>query len=582
MSKTEDYLDGLLESMEGKTKASETEVVEETEVSMDIPLADGFEKEISESNAMTGMLDAGNMTDEEKDFLDSFEREFLAGDDSDDFIRQFEEELAKENMEEQGEERLDNVMEDDVINDMEEVADMEDLPLSDDDMDIMIDTIGEDIDATMRDMEHQTEEKSAEADEPIQDAFDDALMGMSGDSLMGMGDDSLMGEEHEISGTDEEADLVSEEQDLMDLLQSDGDFSDIGDILKADEENVALSDDGMDDFGDFGLDGIGDEPMLSEEIEEEEPKSKKRKKKAKKEKAGEEKEASGFVQKISNLLFGGDEEEEKAANTVKVTPVNIAPSIEELSDENLQILQALEGGATEEAAPEPVQETEEEEKARKKQEKKEKKEKAKAEKKEKKEAAKKAKAEKKAKKPKKEKKPKEPDNTPPLPKKPVVLVFVMVASFMALVLLGTNLFGYSNSIEKAKQAYDLGNYELAYKEVSGMELKEQDIELYEKYRVMANVSGEFSAYQSFMESNLYDMALDSLIRTVGRCQKYQAEAESYGCMTEMTRLQEQTTGALASFGLTQEQALELYGLEDREEYSAEIYAQIELAGFSMD
>lgn len=582
MSKTEDYLDGLLESMEGKTKASETEVVEETEVSMDIPLADGFEKEISESNAMTGMLDAGNMTDEEKEFLDSFEREFLAGDDSDDFIRQFEEELAKENMEEQREERLDNVMEDDGINDMEEVADMEDLPLSDDDMDIMIDTIGEDIDATMRDMEHQTEEKSAEADEPIQDAFDDALMGMSGDSLMGMGDDSLMGEEHEISGTDEEADLVSEEQDLMDLLQSDGDFSDIGDILKADEENVALSDDGMDDFGDFGLDGIGDEPMLSEEIEEEEPKSKKRKKKAKKEKAGEEKEASGFVQKISNLLFGGDEEEEKAANTVKVTPVNIAPSIEELSDENLQILQALEGGATEEAAPEPVQETEEEEKARKKQEKKEKKEKAKAEKKEKKEAAKKAKAEKKAKKPKKEKKPKEPDNTPPLPKKPVVLVFVMVASFMALVLLGTNLFGYSNSIEKAKQAYDLGNYELAYKEVSGMELKEQDIELYEKYRVMANVSGEFSAYQSFMESNLYDMALDSLIRTVGRCQKYQAEAESYGCMTEMTRLQEQTTGALASFGLTQEQALELYGLEDREEYSAEIYAQIELAGFSMD
>ena len=94
--------------------------------------------------------------------------------------------------------------------------------------------------------------------------------------------------------------------------------------------------------------------------------------------------------------------------------------------------------------------------------------------------------------------------------------------------------------------------------------------------------GEFSAYQSFMEANLYDMALDSLIRTVGRCQKYQAEAELYGCTQEMTRLRTQTTGALASFGLTQEQALELYGLEDREEYSAEIYAQIELAGFSMD
>ena len=38
---------------------------------------------------------------------------------------------------------------------------------------------------------------------------------------------------------------------------------------------------------------------------------------------------------------------------------------------------------------------------------------------------------------KKPKKPKVPDNTPPLPKKPVILTFVMAGSFLVLVLVGT-------------------------------------------------------------------------------------------------------------------------------------------------
>ena len=84
---------------------------------------------------------------------------------------------------------------------------------------------------------------------------------------------------------------------------------------------------------------------------------------------------------------------------------------------------------------------------------------AKKEKAEKKPQAKKAKAEKKAQKAKKPKKPKEPDNTPPLPKKPVALIMVMAASFLALVLVGTNLFGYTLSFNNAKQAYELGDWQ---------------------------------------------------------------------------------------------------------------------------
>ena len=64
---------------------------------------------------------------------------------------------------------------------------------------------------------------------------------------------------------------------------------------------------------------------------------------------------------------------------------------------------------------------------------------------------------------------------------------------------------------------------------AGMEMKEQDIDTYEKYRLLANVSGEYEAYETFMEAGVFDMALDSLVRAAGRCQKVSPEAELYGC-----------------------------------------------------
>ena len=207
---------------------------------------------------------------------------------------------------------------------------------------------------------------------------------------------------------------------------------------------------------------------------------------------------------------------------------------------------------------------------------------AKKEKEEKKAQAKKEKEAKKAQKVKKPKPPKEPDNTPPLPKKPVVLIFVMAASFLALVLVGTNLFGYSHSMNEAKLAYDLGDYKLAYTQVSGLEIKEDDMDTYQKYCIMANAGGEYNAYQTFMAQGIYDMALDSLIRAIGRCDKYSEDAANYGCANELMNVRNQAVGALAGFGLTEERAMELYAVDEREEYSAELYAVLAAAGLSME
>ena len=78
----------------------------------------------------------------------------------------------------------------------------------------------------------------------------------------------------------------------------------------------------------------------------------------------------GFLKRFSMLLFGPDEEEAGAAKaqSAPVMPTNI----EDLTDDNLALLQALEGGGQE--LDDIPEKSEIDEKARKKQEKKEKKE----------------------------------------------------------------------------------------------------------------------------------------------------------------------------------------------------------------
>lgn len=521
MSKAEDYLDGLLNSMEGKSGTKETKG--------------------NQSSVMDGSK--GEEMGLDDDFLKSFENDLLSEDDTDEFIRQFEKELSGENPEEAF--GTNTSEKDTFFSDLDGIVNSAREELKDNG-DIMVDTIG--------DIPGESNAIPDVPDLPASALGED----MKGDSL------------------------VDGDSDLMDLLQSDGDFTDIGEMLKADEENREIPDAGEDSFADFSLGEMEPDDTLAEPAPDEEngSKGKKRKKKEKKQKMTKE-EGTGFFQKISNILFGDDEEEEKKEEVVKVAAAVTTPSIEELSDENLQILQELEAAQPAEQTPEVPEETEDP-KEKKKKEKQEKKAKAKKERKEKQAQAKKARQEKKAKKEKKPKAPKEPDNTPPLPKKPVILIFVMVGSFLALVLIGTNVVGYSGSMSEAKKHYGLGEYEVAFQEIAGLELKEEDIDTYEKYRIMANASGEYSAYQSFMESGIYDMALDSLIRAVGRCDKYQADAEIYGCTSELERVRNQAAGALSGFGISEERALELYAIKDRSDYSVEVSAVLTQAGLSVD
>ena len=256
------------------------------------------------------------------------------------------------------------------------------------------------------------------------------------------------------------------------------------------------------------------------------------------------------------------EEEMEAESAPEAETETESAQVEELSEDNISLLKELDDiGSSEEAAPE------EDAGKKKEKKKKEKKPKPKKEKKPK------------TKKEKKPKPPKAPDNTPPLPKKPVFMIFLLVASVVALIMVGTNLFGYANHLKDAKNAYAKKHYSEAFSYVSGLEMKKKDEEIYHKYQVMALVSSELEAYESFMDAKLYDLALDCLVRTVGRYEKYSEDAEIYGCIDELNTLELEAETILSeTFGVTKQEALDFYSYKSRKEYSAALLNVIEEAG----
>lgn len=461
MNESENYLDQLLNAVDGRSDLNDSDPVntEEIESREDMPQKSTTEKiDIPVDDDL---------------FMDQFEQELRSDNDSDEFLKQFEQELNKEETS-QGVTKAAQPMLDDI--------------------DQIMDSVN----------------SNAKADG--ENEADDLSIDDFGFSDFGL-DDAETDSEAEKTET-----LPDEDDELMKIL------SGTGEETESSEETAAAS----------------AEPQTSEETKEEEEKPKKK----------------GFFAKLAKLLFGDDELEDEEASAAQAEPV-----ITEMSMEDMDILKELEGSSDG---------------------KKEKKEKKKKEKKKKEKAPKQPK-EKKVK-PKKEKKPKppaEPDNTPPLPKVPVILVFVMAASILVLVLAGTHLVGYSNSFSDADQAFAEGRYSDAFQAVAGEKVKEKDTDTYEKYRITAMVYAEYEAYESMMNAKVYDMALDSLIRTVQRYDRYLQDAETYGCRGEFDKIASAAETALQQdFGLTAEDARTMYAMSDKETYSREIYKVLEKAGLS--
>ena len=275
MGESEDYLDGLLDS-----------VVKEA-------------KENGESK--------GDSMQSEEEFMKDFENEIASDGNEDDFLKQFEKEID---------------------------SDPSDKGNANDDL--FFENVNDIVDGVKQEMQYkaQTEDSTDDLDALVKEAA---------------------AKEEAVA---EEEKQVDHDQDLMDLLKSEDGLSDIGDMLNADEAGESIEDDGLSGFDDISE--VSEDDEKPEETEAET--------------AAEKPKKEGFFAKLGKILFGEDEDEEEKPEEKVSLGRTTMPDIEDLTDENLQILQSLEG--TPEAAEEPQEKepTPEEIKAKKKEEKKKKKE----------------------------------------------------------------------------------------------------------------------------------------------------------------------------------------------------------------
>ena len=446
----------------------------------------------------------------------------------DDFEREFEEELLKEDIPEYTESLNQKKQ--------EEKATQIDASLDD-----LLDNIPQD-DFSTGDAAKE-EETGFQGKSPLETAIppDEGDFEVNTlDDAVGTFDSNLPKEE------DGELDLSGlSDSDLMDMLSGDQDLSDLGDMLSSDQDGKPLEE--TDSIGDFARSEMNPQEEVADKIPElteqedipakaEETASNGKNKKKKKNKKEKKEKEGGFWQKLSRIIFGEDDEEEKQAVDIGNTQ---GADVSELSEENQQILKELEGTGGD-AGREP---------------------------------------EKKKEKPKKEKKPKEVDNTPPLPKGPVIAIVLMAVSLFAFVMIVTNLLGYQANLSQAKEKYEQGSYVEAYRKLQGLSIKERDEKLYHQLATLAAVSEKYQAYLVFDNYGSKIDALDALVCAYGRYDLNQKNAKEYGCEDQLEKIGGKIIKALLKdYDMTGDEALDIYQTRKRDDYTVKLHQKLKELG----
>ena len=524
----EDYLDKMLSSV------NDEEVKEEGVEELSRRIDEAMKKQRADENPMHSR----RVSKSEADFLKEFEAELAIDEENlDDLFTDFEMAIEPED-------RLES--EDIYAIESDEsymLGDVDLAALVSETADVMStepeNTSSEEMDLLLNDFAMATE--PIPMDEMPQDVFDQLFGEMDGLNLAEM--------PQEMQTEEEGLDLGNlGDEDLMNLLAGADGLEDISNMLNKGDV-TEISADGLDAFSAFAESEMSAQQISAEPVIEEEEPAKKQSKKG-----GLFGKLKGFLEFL--LKSEDDEVDLKKAKT---------PVVEVLTEENSDILAELD------ALEEMPSKKDKKKKDKKKKEKQKKEKKPKAPKKPK------------EPKPKKEKKPKEVDNTPPLPKGPVFMIWVMVGSLMALVLLGVDVISYNSSLSNAKSLQNNGHYAEAFTELNGLEIKEKDMKVYHQLAILATVDSELNAYEVFAKAEVEDKAFDSLICAAGRCYANKEDAERYGCLGQLEILKTTVSNELeGKYNMKYEEAVELYTIRFRDDYTVALYKKLTELGIKWD
>ena len=139
-------------------------------------------------------------------------------------------------------------------------------------------------------------------------------------------------------------------------------------------------------------------------------------------------------------------------------------------------------------------------------------------------------------------------------------------------MVGMTFTGIKRHMSQAQELFDAGDYIAAYEKLNGFDLSDEKVLLLRNQaRVLADLQLCQEQYDAFIGYERYNYALDSLITGVGRYEKYKDDAVEYGISEQYEAYASVIIHELeATFGLSEEEALEIYNQPNRHYYTIEI------------
>lgn len=151
----------------------------------------------------------------------------------------------------------------------------------------------------------------------------------------------------------------------------------------------------------------------------------------------------------------------------------------------------------------------------------------------------------------------------------VLLVFLLMG---AVIIFGSSILSYNNSIAGASNKFNKKEYNAAYQKIRGIDVKEKDMEIRDKIHTVMFVNKQLNSYNNFYNMGNYANALDALIKGLFRYDKYIAYATQIGIKSDLNYVRKQIMAELEdTYQMSERDALVLMGVIDKKEYSENVY-----------
>ncbi|MCR4717495.1 MAG: hypothetical protein K5656_09965 [Lachnospiraceae bacterium] len=158
--------------------------------------------------------------------------------------------------------------------------------------------------------------------------------------------------------------------------------------------------------------------------------------------------------------------------------------------------------------------------------------------------------------------------------KQVVTTFVILAVLAVTVVLGTNEFNYHMVITRATNYFEMQKYRKAYDQIVGVDVKDRDKEIKDKIYCVMYVQQQLDSYKNFCKMEMYENALDALVKGVRKYNEHYEEAKAMGISKDLDGLSAEIEKELLSrYGISIDTVNSWMGL-DQASYTNTIFEYV--------